>query len=132
MYDVVWLDDGLRIRQEGRLGDHGLRHAEGPALARVGVPPCAHGAALDLSTELDEANTSAAQIRKTAPRQATPVLATSVVRPRTMRVGAHYDSDDDNAGVATGDDAGDGEESDAIDGGGDPIEGGGAACDVCE
>ena len=31
--------------QEGRLGYHGLRHAEGPVLA--------HGAALDLSTELD-------------------------------------------------------------------------------
>ncbi len=53
VYDDVWLDDGLRIRQEGRLGDHGLRHAEGPVLARVGVPARAHGAAHDLSTELD-------------------------------------------------------------------------------
>ena len=39
---------GCASCKEGRLGDHGIRHAEGPVLARVGVPVRAHGAALDL------------------------------------------------------------------------------------
>ena len=52
MYYDVLLGDGLRNRQEARLGDHGFRHAEEPVLARVGVPVRAQGAALDLSTEL--------------------------------------------------------------------------------
>ena len=60
----------------------------------------AHGAALYLSTELDE-SVKAVKIWKTAPRRITTDLATSVAVPRGIR-----DGDDDDAGDDAGDDDG--------------------------